>query len=232
MKRTLKHLLSLALALATVLSIFASSTQVHAATLKPGSSSIEVKRLEMNLIGLGYMSGTADKKYDSKTVKAVKKYQAANDLTADGIAGTKTLSSIKTKVKQLQMNLNGLGYKAGTVDGVYGGATKAAVIRYQDKNKDNKGNKLSKDGIAGIKTMNSIHDKVVNLQGLLNGSGYPVGKPDGVYGSTTKAAVKAIQESFAEFDLYSGTTYKQRVDGIADAATIERITTYCFENGG
>ena len=62
--------------------------------LKVGSSGTEVKSLQTRLIELGYLSGKADGIYGRKTASAVKAFQKAAKLTADGVAGAKTLSSL------------------------------------------------------------------------------------------------------------------------------------------
>ena len=64
--------------------------------LKVGSKGAEVKSLQQKLIELGYLRGTADGIFGSKTADAVKAFQKANKLTADGIAGQKTLNSLST----------------------------------------------------------------------------------------------------------------------------------------
>lgn len=63
-------------------------------TLKQGSKGTAVKTLQQQLIKLGYLSGNADGVYGPKTVAAVKAYQKANKLSADGVAGSKTLGSL------------------------------------------------------------------------------------------------------------------------------------------
>lgn len=120
-----------------------------AATLKSGSRGTEVKKLQMNLSGLAY-TVTDDGIYGSKTVNAVKRFQQANGLTADGIAGSTTQSKIKSIVTKLQTNLKSLGYSVGTVDGVYGTSTKSAVKKFQSAYG------LTADGIAGVKTLSKI----------------------------------------------------------------------------
>lgn len=51
-----------------------------------------------------------------------------------------------TQVRTLQTKLNNWGYDAGTVDGIFGSKTQAAVKRFQQKNG------LVADGIVGSKT--------------------------------------------------------------------------------
>lgn len=65
-------------------------------TLKVGSKGTDVKELQNKLIELGYLDGKADGVYGSKTAEAVKAFQKASKLTADGVAGVKTLNSLKS----------------------------------------------------------------------------------------------------------------------------------------
>ena len=58
-----------------------------AGVLKVGSKGADVKSLQEKLIELGYLSGKADGVYSNKTAEAVKAYQKAQKLTADGVAG-------------------------------------------------------------------------------------------------------------------------------------------------
>ena len=62
--------------------------------LKVGSKGNDVKSLQQKLIELGYLSGSADGVYGNKTAAAVRAYQKAQKLTADGVAGSKTLASL------------------------------------------------------------------------------------------------------------------------------------------
>lgn len=59
-----------------------------------GSSGNEVTQIQKKLKNWGYYTGSVDGIYGSKTVAAVKKFQAKNGLTADGIAGPRTLSAL------------------------------------------------------------------------------------------------------------------------------------------
>ena len=61
---------------------------------KFGSSGDEVKQIQQKLKEWGYYKGNVDGVYGSQTQQAVKNFQKANGLTADGIAGEKTLAAI------------------------------------------------------------------------------------------------------------------------------------------
>ena len=61
---------------------------------KYGSRGDEVRQIQTKLKRWGYYSGNVDGIYGSKTLAAVKWFQSKNGLTADGIAGTKTLRAM------------------------------------------------------------------------------------------------------------------------------------------
>ena len=61
---------------------------------KYGSRGDEVKQIQTKLKNWGYYSGSVDGIYGSATLSAVKYFQRKNGLTADGIAGTKTLQAL------------------------------------------------------------------------------------------------------------------------------------------
>ena len=62
------------------------------ATLRRGANGEDVRRMQEALIALGYLSGEADGDFGAGTRAAVVQFQAVNSLTADGIAGQRTLS--------------------------------------------------------------------------------------------------------------------------------------------
>ena len=55
-----------------------------------------------------------------------------------------------TEVRTIQDKLKRWGYYTGSVDGIYGSLTVAAVKKFQQKNG------LAVDGIAGTKTLNAM----------------------------------------------------------------------------
>lgn len=61
------------------------------AVSKYGSNGTEVKELQKKLKELGYYAGSTDGIFGTETQSAVKKFQKSVGLTADGIAGAKTL---------------------------------------------------------------------------------------------------------------------------------------------
>ncbi len=61
---------------------------------KYGSRGEEVKKIQEKLKAWGYYTGGVDGIYGSQTFEAVKKFQRKNNLSVDGIAGTKTLQAL------------------------------------------------------------------------------------------------------------------------------------------
>lgn len=70
------------------------SISVTLNTLKNGSSGEQVKTVQRILNGSGYTSGTVDGKYGKNTENAVKAFQKAKGLTADGICGLNTWNAL------------------------------------------------------------------------------------------------------------------------------------------
>ena len=201
-----KRVLSLLLALITVLSLLPAA-RVEAASMKQGSRGSDVKQLQQNLIGMGYLEGSADGIYGAKTKNAVKEFQKDFGLSADGNAGEATQSALRSAIVRLQVELNAKGYAPGSADGKFGAKTKKALQSYQDDND------LKKTGAADSATWEAINrgtsgmkvaslrkgsfgTQVKYLQRALIGLGYLDGMADGQYGSKTAAAVKEYQRDF------------------------------------
>jgi N-acetylmuramoyl-L-alanine amidase len=83
---------SLALLLAAVLlTLTVLVPSARGAAYRQGSSGSVVTTIQTKLRRWGYYSGSVDGIYGSKTVKAVRQFQAKNGLTVDGVAGSATL---------------------------------------------------------------------------------------------------------------------------------------------
>lgn len=66
------------------------------------------------------------------------------------VSAISKIGSRSDEVKEIQMALKSKGYYTGNIDGIFGTATKNAVISFQ------KDNGLSADGIAGKNTLNAL----------------------------------------------------------------------------
>lgn len=77
-------------------------------------------RLQMNLKFLGLYSGQIDGIKGTQTINAIKEFQKDNNLKVDGIAGQKTIDSLRSQIIDIQKQLG------VTLDGVAGTETIAA----------------------------------------------------------------------------------------------------------
>lgn len=110
--------------------------------VKTGSKGELVELVQRMLNEKGYNCGSADGIFGAKTESAVKSYQNAKGLPADGIVGDNTYAKMFADnllkhgsrgalVTQLQTMLNQKGYKAGSTDGIFGRNTEQAVKALQ-----------------------------------------------------------------------------------------------------
>lgn len=143
------------------LTLFFAPPPTVDALSRNGSRGSEVRQIQTALKRQGYYKGSVDGIYGSETERAVRSFQSAKGLSVDGICGTETLQALGiggagssfrrgstgSGVKKIQQKLKNWGYYSGSVDGVFGSETEAAVKRFQSKNG------LSADGICGVKTL-------------------------------------------------------------------------------
>lgn len=155
----------------------ASSVAGHLGSLKEGMNGSSVRTLQTNLKTLGYYTGSVDGDYGSGTTAAVTAFQAANGLTADGIAGKATLNAISAAINGTGSSSSGSSSGSGTSPSVYG-------------------NTASSNGYTTISASSgSSTANVTALQSALQATGYYSGTVDGSYGSGTTAAVEAFQKA-------------------------------------
>ena len=161
---------SSAIVIPTTQSTAVTGTTYKEGTLALGMTGSAVTDLQTQLKTLGYYTSGID-----GTQEAVRAFQKASGLTADGVAGVKTQSRIAdaltkaststqvsvayrtlksgssgTDVTNLQNALKNLSYTVN-VTGNYDAVTKAAVTLFQ------KQNQLTADGIAGVKTQTKLY---------------------------------------------------------------------------
>ncbi len=114
-KRSLLALLSVLLILITLFSVafFAETERSFESVYtlsKLGSQGDEVKRIQKKLKSLGYYNGAVDGVYGTGTQKAVRNFQKNCGLTADGIAGPKTIRYLG-----LEESSTGGGYSSSDI---------------------------------------------------------------------------------------------------------------------
>ena len=196
-----------------------SGSGSSASGLKLNSKGTDVRNLQQDLTTLGYYWAEITGNFGAKTETAVKRFQEENGLTADGVAGTKTLNAIAaavarkggtpasggsagttlklnsqgTKVSQLQTDLKQLGYYYAEITGNFGEKTEAAVKAFQ------KAKSLTADGIAGTKTLNAIAVAVDKAGGSSSGSSSTNMKL-----GSTGTAVSTLQQNLTTLGYYYG----------------------------
>lgn len=107
MENRRKLIISLIIIFALNISIILMAQhKVSAAAYKQGSSGSVVTQIQTKLKNWGYYNGAVDGIYGSKTTSAVKYFQSENGLTADGVAGPKTLSALGITVTQSSQSNN------------------------------------------------------------------------------------------------------------------------------
>lgn len=98
-----------------------------------------VEMIKLVQTGLRYLNmdaGLITGKMNPTTNAAIKKYQQSLAQKPTGKITAKWLPYFnRTIIKQVQRDLNNLGYKAGTADGVIGSGTRAAIQAFRDKKK-------------------------------------------------------------------------------------------------
>lgn len=152
----------------------ADDVAADSGVLSNGSRGDAVTALQRRLQSIGSYSGPITGVYGSLTEEAVRRFQAANGLTVDGIVGTATADAIDrasrstadtgpnpndgllergeagAEVASLQRRLKSLNYYSGNIDGDFGELTADAVIRLQ------RSQGLTADGVVGPNTMAAI----------------------------------------------------------------------------
>ena len=99
-------------------------------------SSAYTKTLQTGLNFLGYNAGPANGKPSTATTNAIKAYQKANGLAANGKTDASWLPGFNSQInKKLQQKLRAQGYDTGGSKGIIGAKTQNAIQEYRKKHK-------------------------------------------------------------------------------------------------
>lgn len=207
-------------------------------TLRYGDQGADVLVLQTKLKDLGYFQGLLDGKFGDTTWTAVWKFQNANKLTADGIAGAQTLALLGLgkpvpittstpapavvtstlrhgskgyEVTLLQNALKAKGYFSGTPNGEFDDATWSAVWRFQ------RDNGLATDGIAGPKTLAKL-----GLAAVTTPAPFSITLKVGSKGEY----VKQVQIALSNLGLYKGS-----IDSVYGESTWTAVWWFQTNNG-
>ena len=150
-----------------------SSSSGSSSMLKYGmKSSSAVRALQENLKALGFYTGSVTGNFGNLTKEAVYDFQKANGLSADGIAGSKTLSKIESKLKSSSSSSS-----SGSSSSSSSSSSSATL------------------NTSSTLQLNSKDDEVLTLQKMLKSLGFYTGNNTGNFGEKTRDAVIAFQKS-------------------------------------
>lgn len=194
--------------------------------LMKGDEGEDVKSLQTRLRVAGFYFGNATGIFGPITEEAVKRFQSAYKLDADGIVGPATLAKLPPlgvggrtvtprqtankdqlqlgdrgeAVRVLQQQLIQAGYLQGQPNGYFGPYTANAVKKFQADNY------LAVSGIAGTTTRAKLHSlvnktpksdfNVLEIQRRLQARGFYKGQLNGVMAEDTKKAIRQAQEFY------------------------------------
>jgi peptidoglycan hydrolase-like protein with peptidoglycan-binding domain len=193
--------------------------------LVKGDEGEDVRTLQQRLRVAGFYYGNATGIFGPITEEAVKRFQTAYKLDADGIVGPATLSKLPPEgiggenppqrtaakdtltvgdrgeaVRVIQEQLIKAGYLQGQPNGYFGPYTAEAVKRFQAANY------LAASGIAGPTTRARLYSlvsqapksdfNVLEIQRRLQARGFYKGQLNGLMADDTRKAIKQAQEFY------------------------------------
>lgn len=161
----------------------------YSGTIRKGSVGAAVTTLQTALAAAGY-DIAVDGDYGAQTEEAVRTFQQASRLFADGICGPKTWAAV--------YSLNGEAVTDREADGIVAGDPEAEDAA-EPTTPDNSAMPMLRKGLRG--------ENVKTLQAALNVAGATL-EVDGAFGPLTDKAVRAFQ-----------TAQQLKVDGIAGPKT-------------
>lgn len=163
------------------------SQSVTRPIVRLGSQGADVTELQSTLKLLGYFGGSVNGAFDESTDRAVKRFQQAAGLEADGIVGAATWSKLFPT--------------SAPVAATPAPRNTVPVEPHRAEPSAPTGFPILKRGATG--------ETVRGLQNRLRAIGVYQGEADGVFGSGTEEAVKAAQRKFGleEDGIVGGATW-------------------------
>lgn len=203
MKKRIVRVLTLALAVVMLM-----TTGGLAEILRRNSTGEAVERLQEALKQEGFYTGAIDGKYGLGTERAVRAFQTKFGLEADGKAGAATQYQLKLLT----------GIEISDI------ANSEAASGNGSSGSGSADSSTSKKGLFGGNYAKLVYgassSRVRILQNALIALGFDVSKADGVFGSSTFAAVKEFQKVVG-----------LEADGKAGPLTLQKLETFFDEDG-
>ncbi|AFZ03257.1 peptidoglycan-binding protein [Calothrix sp. PCC 6303] len=199
--------------------------------LQFGSKGAAVSQLQQNLRSLRFYNGPINGNFGTLTQQAVIRFQQTYRISADGVAGTRTLRTISAALKpigtggdslpnalnrgdsgalvrQLQDDLRRLGYFKVNSTGNFGKVTEDAVARFQS----NYG--LPPNGVADARTLGAISQALLSSDGK-NGCSQANGE---ICPGERSQRVATVQQRLNQWGFYNG-----NIDGYYGAGTRDAV---------
>lgn len=198
-KQKRKLVLALAVVIAVNLLLISLATSAEAASYKKGSSGAVVTQIQTKLKAWGYYTGAVDGVFGSGTEKAVRWFQRANGLEADGKVGTQTLAAL------------GIQAGGGSGGGTAGGSSNANVnLLARLISAEARGEPYSGQVAVGAVVLNRIeHPSFPNtLSGVIYQSGAFTCIDDGQFNEPiAESAYRAARDALNGVDPSGGAIY-------------------------
>ena len=187
----------LCLLIVVIMAVLACSPAyaLKSSTLCRGSKGEKVRQLQQALINYGYLSGSADGKFGPITEQAVIQFQKANNLTADGLAGTKTLALLLggTSASASQSTSSSSSQASSTSSSSSSSASSASSSASSAPASTSSSSAGLFGGDYSTIRIGDSGARVKTLQQALISLKYLSGKADGIFGNQTLNAVYVFQ---------------------------------------
>ena len=194
------------LSLLTILSVLGIVKDAFANTLiKKGASGAEVNKIQSRLRKLGYFPEKPSGFFGNLTEEAVKKFQKAKGLNADGIVGVKTHSLLFETVPAVNYNPDSRASKLPATPvrlkvpalppSSHRSNRIAAGARFKPQSRGKVTDQTSKSYLfsAQVFRKGDRGQGIKMLQEELKRRGFYPGEVDGIYGEYTEKAVRQLQ---------------------------------------
>jgi peptidoglycan hydrolase-like protein with peptidoglycan-binding domain len=203
--------------------------------LQFGSKGAAVSQLQQNLRSLRFYNGPINGNFGNQTKQAVTRFQQTYKISADGVAGARTLRTITAALKpigtggdslpnalnrgdsgslvrQLQDDLRKLRYFNANSTGTFGKVTEDAVARFQ------RSYGLPPNGVADARTLGAISQALISLGG--NGSNnINCSQTNGeICPGERSQRVATVQQRLSQWGFYKG-----NIDGYYGVGTQQAV---------
>ena len=211
------RILCLLIVIVMALLVCVPASALNPSTLTVGSKGEKVRQLQQALIDLGFLSGKADGIFGKLTEAAVVKFQKANNLVADGLAGTKTQSvlfaaqNIGTSQPQQTQSQSSVPEYAPAVSSSSSETSSASSASAASSSNVSSSGNLFSGNYASLR-IGATGERVRIMQQALIQLKYLSGKADGKFGQQTLKAVLAFQKQ-----------QKLSQDGVAGKKTLTAL---------